>query len=404
MLSIARYDAFLSYNSQDRLAVEELARRLRDQRLELYLEEWELAPGREFQPALAEGLRDSKTCVVFLGPSGLGPWQKQELQVAIDKRARDEAFHVIPVLLPGAERPRRGDVAHLEFLINASWVEFLKTLDDERAFRSLVWGITGTKPLEPDGTRYEGVCPYRGLEAFGPDDAKFFFGRENLTGWLVSALRREVRAAQGVRLLGVLGPSGSGKSSVVLAGLVPRLKAGAIEGSERWPVAILRPGDDPLKNLAAGVVPRFLPAGALPDAAQVLKLADDLRADARTLDVFAQMALHDRPEDVRLVVVVDQFEEVFTYRPQDDQAQGAVRAGPGRVLRQPPACRGHAGGPGGGGPDDAVGLPGRLRAVPAARRGAQRPPGAGRADDRRRSCARRSSSPRSSSAARWSRG
>ena len=119
----------------------------------------------------------------------------------------------------------------------------------------------------------------------------------------------------------MLGPSGSGKSSVVLAGLVPRLKAGAIEGSERWPVAILRPGDDPLKNLAAGVVPRFLPAGALPDVAQVLKLADDLRADARTLDVFAQMALHDRPEDVRLVVVVDQFEEVFTYRPQDGPAR-----------------------------------------------------------------------------------
>ena len=316
-----RYDVFLSYNSQDRPAVHAVAERLKGEGLELYLEEWELAPGREFQPALAEGLRDSKTCVVFLGPNGLGPWQKQELQVAVDKRARDEAFHVIPVLLPGTERPRRGDVAHLEFLINASWVEFLTTLDDERAFRSLVWGITGTKPLEPDATRYEGICPYRGLEAFRPDDAKFFFGRENLTGWLISALRREVRAAQGVRFLGVLGPSGSGKSSVVLAGLVPRLMAGAIEESERWPVAILRPGDDPLKNLATGVVPRFLPAGALPDAAQVLKLADDLRADTRTLDVFAQVALHDRPEDVRLVVVVDQFEEVFTYRPQDGPAR-----------------------------------------------------------------------------------
>ena len=310
------YDAFLSYNSQDRLAVHEVAERLKAEGLELFLEVWEVAPGREFQPALAQGLRDSKTCVVFLGPSGLGPWQKQELQVAIDTRARDEAFRVIPVLLPGTERPRRGDVAHLEFLINASWVEFLTTLDDEQAFRSLVCGITGTKPREPD-KQYEGICPYRGLEAFRPDDAKFFFGRENLTGWLTSALRREVRAAQGVRFLGVLGPSGSGKSSVVLAGLVPRLRAGVIEGSERWPVAILRPGDDPLKNLAIGVVPRFLPAGGLPDAAQVLRLADDLRADARTLDVFAQVGLHDRSEDVRLVVVVDQFEEVFTSRPQD---------------------------------------------------------------------------------------
>src|SRR5437762_6080448 len=132
-----RYHAFLSYNSQDRSAVHEMARRLKGEGLMLYLEEWELAPGGEFQLALAGALHESKTCVVFLGPNGLGPWQKQEIQLAIDKRARDEAFHVIPVLLPGTERPRRGDVAHLEFLINASWVEFLKTLDDERAFRNL---------------------------------------------------------------------------------------------------------------------------------------------------------------------------------------------------------------------------------------------------------------------------
>jgi hypothetical protein len=315
-----RYDAFLSYNSLDRRAIEQVAGRLKAEHLNLYLEEWELPPGREFQPVLARALHASRTCVVFLGPNGLGPWQKQELQVAIDKRAREEQFHVIPVLLPGAERPRRGDVAHLEFLINASWIEFLKTLDDERSFQKLVWGITGTRRPEPD-TRYEEVCPYRGLEAFQPEDAKFFFGRENLTGWLVSALRREVRAAQGVRFLGVLGPSGSGKSSVVLAGLVPRLTAAAIEGNERWPVAILRPGDDPLKNLAAGFVSQFLPAAALPDAGRVLKLADDLRSDPRTLDVFAQTALHDQPMDVRLVAVVDQFEEVFTYRPQDDQVR-----------------------------------------------------------------------------------
>jgi tetratricopeptide (TPR) repeat protein len=316
-----RYHAFLSYNSQDRPAVKQVAERLKREKLNLYLEEWELAPGREFQPALADALHESRTCVVFLGPNGLGPWQKQELQVAIDKRARDEAFHVIPVLLPGTERPRRGDVAHLDFLINASWVEFLQTLDDERAVRSLVWGITGTRPPESHEQHEEGVCPYRGLEAFRPEDAQFFFGRENLTGWLVSSLRREVRAAQGVRFLGVLGPSGSGKSSVVLAGLVPKLKAGAIEGSERWPVAILRPGDDPLKNLAAGVVSRFLPAGTLPDVDEARKLINNLRADTQAFDLFAQMALRDHPGDVRLAVVVDQFEEVFTHRPQGDQAR-----------------------------------------------------------------------------------
>jgi hypothetical protein len=149
-----RYHAFLSYNSQDRSAVHEVAKRLKGEGLTLYLDEWELAAGMEFQPALAKALHESKTCVVFLGPNGLGRWHKQEVQVAIDIRTHDEAFHVILVLLPGAERPRRGNVAHLEFLLNAPWVEFLKTLDDECAFRKLVWGITGIRPQEPE-ERYE---------------------------------------------------------------------------------------------------------------------------------------------------------------------------------------------------------------------------------------------------------
>ena len=68
-----RYDAFLSYNSNDSQAVHEMARRLRCEKLALFLEAWEFAPGVEFQPALAKGLSDSKTCWVFLGPSGLGP-------------------------------------------------------------------------------------------------------------------------------------------------------------------------------------------------------------------------------------------------------------------------------------------------------------------------------------------
>ncbi|WP_165244546.1 toll/interleukin-1 receptor domain-containing protein [Paludisphaera soli] len=324
-----RYHAFLSYNSADRPAVRQLAERLRAEGLELYLEEWELAPGREFQAALAEGLRDSKSCVVFLGPSGLGPWQKQELQVAIDRRAREESFPVVPVLLPGAERPRRGDVALLEFLINASWVEFLKTLDDEAAFRGLVWGVTGVKPRATDVSPYEGKCPYRGLEAFGPGDAKYFFGRAALTGWLASELRREVRSADGVRLLAVLGPSGSGKSSVVLAGLVPSLKEGAIEGSASWPVAILRPGGDPLKNLAEKLVPllraEVRPDASLSEAAEQKELLVDLQGDGdeapAALDRYAGLKFAPEPEGRRLLIVVDQFEEIFTHRPQDDHAK-----------------------------------------------------------------------------------
>ena len=260
------HDAFLSYNALDRAVVEELAGRLRAKGLKLYLEVWELLPGREFQPGLARGLMESKTCVTFLGPNGVGPWQDQEIQVAIDRRVRDKDFHVIPVLLPGAERPRRKEVAQLEFLINASWVEFLKTIDDSKEFDRLVAGIMGVRAAVPpeDAKRWEGHRPYRGLEAFGPDDAEFFFGRDNLADWLVSGLRREVRASQGVRFLPVLGPSGSGKSSVVLAGLLPRLKRGAIEGSERLArrrhAAGRRPAPQPRRRARRSDLSRRLPA------------------------------------------------------------------------------------------------------------------------------------------------
>ena len=142
-----------------------------------------------------------------------------------------------------------------------------------------------------------------------------------------------------MRFLAVLGPSGSGKSSVVLAGLLPRLEDGAIDGSVARPVAVVRPGDDPLRGLAAEVVARFLPPGAVPDVGQALDLIAALERDEAGLDLFARLALRDAPAECRLVVVVDQFEEVFTYEPKERPGEGAVRAGPRRVLRQPPAPR-----------------------------------------------------------------
>src|SRR5262249_9142107 len=159
-----------------------------------------------------------------------------------------------------------------------------------KPFRRLLWGITGKKQEEVE-TGVEGVCPYRGLEAFGPDDARFFFGRENLSDWLVSDLRREIHARDGVRFLAVFGASGSGKSSLGLAGLIPRLTEGAIKSSERWKIAVVRPGDDPLENLAVGVVSKSLIEGASVDVQQVRTLINDLDTDESALHLFAQLAL-----------------------------------------------------------------------------------------------------------------
>src|SRR6266700_2189103 len=81
------------------------------------------------------------------------------------------------------------------------------------------------------------VCPYRNLEAFTETDAMFFRGREHVIETLVDNLQNEPR------LLAVFGASGSGKSSVVQAGLIPRLRNGAVPGSDRWEIIVTRPTD-----------------------------------------------------------------------------------------------------------------------------------------------------------------
>ncbi len=120
------------------------------------------------------------------------------------------------------------------------------------------------------------ACPYKGLASFEEEDAGLFFGRERLVGELAA---RTV----GAGLMGVVGSSGSGKSSVIAAGLVPSLRAGLLPGSERWQSVTMRPGERPLEEL-----------------------------DAATAGVNGEG---------RLVLVVDQLEEIFTLCKDEEQRE-----------------------------------------------------------------------------------
>ncbi len=132
------------------------------------------------------------------------------------------------------------------------------------------------------------VCPYRSLDAFTEDDVEFFFGRERVVQRLVESLRQEPR------FLAVLGPSGSGKSSLVQAGLIPQLRKGAVPGSDCWGVIVVRPADQPFSQLEAE---------GLPDASEGLVKA-------------VQAWLDQHPEQTRLVLAIDQFEELLVTCPQ----------------------------------------------------------------------------------------
>ena len=140
------FHVFLSHSSADKPAVEELARRLAKEGIQAWLDKWHLIPGDPWQPAIEKALAESETCAVFVGPSGFGPWQNEEMRAAIDRRVRDSGrrFRVIPVLLPGAERAERSSLP--TFLAATTWVEFRDSLDDADAFHRLVCGIRGVEP------------------------------------------------------------------------------------------------------------------------------------------------------------------------------------------------------------------------------------------------------------------
>jgi len=244
---------------------------------------------------------------VFIGPSGIGSWQHEEMRAAIDRRVKDREFRVIPVLLPGAQRPEKSRLP--EFLASTTWVEFRQSLDDEEAFHRLMCGIRGQEPgAGSGGAVYEGECPYRGLEAFDEPSARFYFGREARTEWLLDALRPTPDRPKN-RFLAIIGPSGSGKSSLARAGLVPALLRGGIEGSGGWPIATCQPHNNPLESLAVALA--WLD-DARPSPSEVRQLVRAFQDEANGLHLFTRAHLHRRMPVHRLVVLVDQFEEVFT--------------------------------------------------------------------------------------------
>jgi tetratricopeptide (TPR) repeat protein len=320
VVMMSKYDVFLSHSSADTPAVEELGRRLKQAGVEPWLDKWKLVPGVPWQKDVEQALDDSASCAVVIGPGGVGSWHNEEMRVAIGRRVREGhgRFRVIPVLLPGVERPERGKLP--AFLTAVTWVEFRSTLDDPDAMHRLVCGIRGVEP-DPREPLYEGQCPYRGLEAFDEPHARFFFGREALTEWLLDALRPSPEPGRENRFLAVVGPSGSGKSSLALAGLVPAVRRGALEGSAEWPVVTLRPGPDPLESVAVALAGRD---GRPADPSAVLGLARDLGDDPRALHLFTRLALRDAPPGRRLLVLVDQFEEVFTLSDKEPARRALV--------------------------------------------------------------------------------
>jgi WD40 repeat protein len=225
------------------------------------------------------------------------------------------AGHGGQILLSGTTRDLVADDLPEETDLRDLGAHRLKDLRGEtRIYQVTMDGLPGDFPAlmtasaeEPPPT--PGEPPYRGLQAFEEADAALFFGREAT----VARLAEQVR---GARFVALIGASGSGKSSILRAGLVPVLRR------DGWRIHLLTPTAHPLESLAAAVAPDASPA-------QLAGLVDDLRRDPRSL------ALKLRAEATgaaggRILIAVDQLEEIFTLcRDEEERAAflvGLIRA------------------------------------------------------------------------------
>ncbi|MFF3306175.1 helix-turn-helix domain-containing protein [Streptomyces sp. NPDC002952] len=165
--------------------------------------------------------------------------------------------------------------------------------------------------------------PYRGLSAFTAQDTEWFFGREQATAALLDRVFERVDRGP----LMLVAPSGSGKSSLLNAGLMPRMRGGALPmaGSARWPVVVLTPTAHPLQELLYSVAKVL--------GTDLGVTADDVARDPRLLLRAVDAVTGDGPEAARgersprhrLVLLVDQFEEVFTLCADESERRAFIR-------------------------------------------------------------------------------
>ena len=157
-----------------------------------------------------------------------------------------------------------------------------------------------------------GDPPFKGLEFFDEADTRLFFGREQLTAELVASVGSSTFVA-------VVGASGSGKSSLVRAGVVPAIRE---QHDTDWTIRTFTPTAHPLEALALALTSEDAATGTSSSPRETAMLIDDLAADRRTLHLFARRRFGSGRKNQRVLLVVDQFEELFTL--SRDEAERAA--------------------------------------------------------------------------------
>jgi WD40 repeat protein len=313
------YDVFVSYSRADARHASEIDSVLRAKGLRTFFDRRNLAPGLPWIRALEGAIGAAKATIVLIGPRGLGNTQQYERDLALIRQTHNPTFPVVPVILPGTTSDPPFD-----FLRVLTWIDFshvARVFDAPDVLERLLAAIHG-RESEPEAAR-EALCPYRGLDAFREEDSAFFFGRgsaddpKSPIGELICKVREHP-------FVMVVGRSGSGKSSLVYAGLLPALRR---ERDRFWNILSLRPGATPLRALAAVFNPRADDEGAAEYAQKITNEANKLRTgDPELLSHIIRQELDQaegKPD--RLLLYIDQWEELYAQTPSSSDMERAAQ-------------------------------------------------------------------------------
>jgi hypothetical protein len=279
--------------------------------LEIWFDKDDLLPGQGWQEQLEKVIATHSTAfAVIVGTKGVVNWVDREVRVALSRATEAKNYPFIPVFaspnLASSLPPFVREFQGVQDPLNNE-VELGKLL------RAVVRGGLGDQDSAGSKRPVRLTdSPFVGLRAMTEADAALFFGREAELDALLETLRAN-------RLVAIVADSGSGKSSLAQAGLIPRIRGGALEDRSReapddraWQVVVMRPGADPVENLRVGVT----------EAAERLGLPDEARAALRARIesskaaewVYAlQCNLPVRTTET--VLIIDQFEELLTQTP-----------------------------------------------------------------------------------------
>jgi len=301
-----KYDLFLSYNSLDSNEVQAIRQQLvkLPQALHTFLDRESLTLGKRWFEEIESALLNSRAIAVFYGPHGLGRWQNLEMILALDLQAKPDGHAdilVIPILLPEAnltDAPR--------ILLLNSYLDLRSGYDPASLGRLAQHVLRQPTTLDVLPANDELRNPYRGLKHFDEQDARLFFGRQYESQKLLEKVKT-------CSLIALVGNSGSGKSSVVRAGLIPLLRKQHMP-DPTWEVLVCIPALDnanPFHNLAAAFLESW---GNSADEIVEKRpgIEATLRATLSLVDSIRQTLKKSHDAD-KLLLIIDQFEELLNF-------------------------------------------------------------------------------------------